>query len=167
MSELKTTLWELADEFRDLDQRILEAGDLTPEMEEEFDRLSGALGEKMLRCAEFRDTLLHNAAFTKERADALIARQRAWTNAAKRMQDYMLRQLQKANVGKLQAPNGERTWSVKATPGKVIVDDLSAIPETALRHFDPEPDLVAIRKLLKSGVPVAAHIEPGWTLDER
>lgn len=166
MTELKNTLWELSDQYHEMADRILLAGCLTPEMEAEFDLIGAALADKMLRCSEFRRTLLHNAAFNKEEADDRARRAKAWANGAEGMKRYMLRQLVRAEIRSLRSTDGSRLWTVRKTPGRVVVDDLSAIPDNMLKHFDPEPDLAAIRAALKAGVPIAAHLEVEDSLTE-
>ncbi len=166
MAELKETLWQLSDRYQAIADRILEAGDLTPEMEAEFDEVSEALAVKMQHCSEFMHTLEVNAEFSAAEASRLAGRAKTWDRGAKGMKRYMLAQLLRADIRSLRSTDGTRLWTVRKSPGRVVIDDLSAIPDNLLVRSEPKPDLVAIRKLLGQGVPVAAHIETDDTLQE-
>lgn len=166
MTRINPTLWALSEQFLAMSERMLETGDLTPEMEAEFDELQVAFPDKMDRCSEFRSTLYHHATFNGEEADRLYRCKKAYTTSADSLGKYMLRCMLNANLRSLRNASGTRLWTVKKTPGRLVIEDLSAIPERYLIKPEPKPDNKAIRDAIAAGVPIAAHIERDDTLVE-
>jgi len=82
--------------------------------------------------------------------------------AADRLEDYLLAQLQRADLKKVETPTGNVTRSL-SPPRLVIPDgfDVSTLPDYYVRVSDPKPDARAILSAHKDGepLPVGMRVE--------
>ena len=173
---IRETLWRLAGRILDIEARIEEQGgafvdangDFDPAFEAEFDALSEDFGEKMRQCREYRMTLEHNQKQNADEARRLSAAAQHQQRLAEALERYMAQQLVRLGLKKFALPDGSVTWTVSATRGRTVIDDLELIPESCLVPQPPKPDLAMVRELIERGHLLGgAHVVPGISLRER
>jgi hypothetical protein len=81
---------------------------------------------------------------------------------------YLLQNMQKSGITKIDAIDGSFSAQVKENPPSVHIDDLAAIPSEFMRIKPPppaEPDKNAIKEAIKAGKDVAGcHLESSLKL---
>lgn len=152
-----TTLYELTDQYRQalavLDDMDLDAQTVADTLE----GLKGALQEKATNVAMYVRNLEATAAAIKNAEDEMARRREAVKNRAKSIRDYLLTNMQKAEITKIECPYF--VISRKMNPPAVVIDDEESVPDKFYSPPPPPPppklDKAAIRTAIKAGETVA------------
>ncbi len=132
-----TKLYELADHYRVLHERLEDGEDVSDALAQ----LDGALEQKSLAIMHvMRDLDLEVEAFKTEE-QRLAARRKTLEAQRTKLKDYVLRCMQDADVVKLKA--GTFQLAVREDPEHVVIEDEALIPDTYVRT-KREPNKAAI-----------------------
>lgn len=137
-------------------ERLAESGEIDPQViVDTLESLDGELNDKAISIAQFTRNLDATAQAVREAGKAMLERAARLEKRAQSIRDYMLFQLQFAQVTKIECP-----WfviQVKKNPPAVVIDDEAAIPEAFKVQPEPpppRPDKAKIRDALKAGEEV-------------
>ena len=137
-------------------ERLAEQGELDPQViADTLESLDGELNEKAVTIAQFTRNLDATAEAVAEAGKAMLARAERIRKRADAIRNYLLFQLEFAQVTKIECP-----WfviQVKRNPPAVIVDDEAAVPDAFKVQPEPpapRPDKKAIAAALKAGEDV-------------
>jgi hypothetical protein len=156
-----TALYELTAAYKQLEN--LTDGDIS---EEEFfravDLIDGELRDKAQQIGFLIGNLDATAKAIKEAEEKMANRRKSLENRAKAIKAYILRNMQSANIHKIECA-GFFVIGRQKNPPSVVVDDEKAIPIAYWRQPEtppPCPDKKAILDDMKQGVIVdGCHIE--------
>lgn len=166
-------LYETTDELLTVREFLLESedGELTPEMEQLLDHATGNFDEKVERVALVIRELVASAKGINDEAERLAARARSAERAASRLKAYLLAQLLRADVKKVERPLA--TVRVQANPPSVrsslAPEAVLALRQTPLVRVIPERvelDSKSIITAWKAGeaLPEGVTVEQGCHL---
>ncbi len=148
-------LYEIAQQFHEL-ALLADADDLPPEViRDTLEGLQGTFEAKATNVAKFVLGLEAEAKMIEDAARQLEARANRRKRRAESIRNYMLFQLQQADVTKIECP--EFTIAVRKNPEAVEIDDPEQVPPEYMVTPDPplpRPDKKAIKDALKAGTPV-------------
>jgi hypothetical protein len=133
------------------------------------DTLEGArfpLEQKAISVAMIARNLESHAAAIKAARDEMGKREKAAENRAKWLKEYLLNNMQAANITKIESPYF--TLSIAKNPESVIVDCDTLIPADYFRQPETPPpvlDKTLVKKAIKDGFEVpGCHLESGVRL---
>ena len=161
-----TALYQLTAAYKQLEQ--LTDGDVS---EEEFfqavDLIDGELRDKAQHIGMFVGNLEAAAKAIKEAEEKMATRRKAIENRVKSIKAYILRNMQSADIHKIECA-GYFVIARQKNPPSVVVDDEKQIPIAYWRQPEtppPAPDKKAILDDMKQGVIVdGCHMEQGERL---
>lgn len=161
------TLYTLASEYQEAAHRLAEL-DLPEEViADTLEGLSGELEAKAVNVAMVARNLEAAADQIKLAELVMAERRKAMEARAKRLRAYLLDNMQRAGISKIESPHF--SMSVRRNPPAVVVDSHNLIPSDYLRIPDPPPPELDKKKLaeaLKAGVEVpGAHLEQAERLE--
>lgn len=169
------SLYEIANEFKSLEQKLLQAfkstkGDADYNAQTIADTLeseAGALEAKSINVAMVIRNLEASAEQIKQAEKQMAERRKALENKAESIKQYLFDNMKRCGISKIESPYFNLT--IKKNPPKLIVDDASLIPkEYFIQPPLPEPylDNETVKAKLLEGVEIeGAHIEQGERLD--
>lgn len=142
-------------------ERLAESGELDPQViADTLESLDGDLNEKAVTIAQFTRNLDATADAVREAGKAMLARADRLARRAESIRNYMLYQLEFAQVSKIESP-----WfviAVRKNPPTVVIDDEKALPAQFMVQPEPpapRPDKAAIKDAIKAGEDVpGAHL---------
>lgn len=160
-------LYRLADEYVEAVEKL---SDLDLDEQTISDTLEGLAGElevKAVNVACFVRNLEASADAIKQAEAHMIARRKAMENRAARIKAYLLQNMERTGITKIECPQFK--IAIRENPGSVVIDMLNAIPEDYLRQPEPPPavpDKALIAKAIKDGFTVpGAHLERSKRID--
>lgn len=163
-----STLYELAAEYRDAQERMEDAGFDEQTIADTLDGLAGDMEEKAIAVAKFARNLEAEADAISDAIKSMQARASATAHKAARLRKYLMDAMIAAGVRKVSCPHF--VVSVRETPAAVVIDDESAIPDRFLVQPvppPPRPDKPSIAEALKAGPQPWAHLQKSTRLDIR
>jgi len=126
--ERSTTLWQIVDEVQCVMDRVMSSdGEITEDLEKELDSLELALTTKAEAVALYVRNLKTEALAIKAEEDRLKTRRQSRENAASRMEDYLHRELERAERDKVETPLV--TISIRKNSRPSITWGVGEIPE--------------------------------------
>ena len=164
---MSESLYRIADQYL-ADMRQLESMDIDDvTFTDTLDGLAGDLEVKATNVALFVRNLESFADQIKLAEQGMTARRKAIENKADRIRQYLLDNMQRTGITKIDSPWFSLT--VKKNPPSVVIDSLQDIPASMMVQPlppPPSPDKKAISAALKAGQEVAgAHLESGVRLE--
>lgn len=161
------SLYVIADEYMQAVAKLADL-DLPPEVvADTLEGLSGNLEVKATNVAMFVRNLESMAEQIKAAEGAMAARRKAIEARAERVRDYLLTNMQRTGISKIECPYFK--LAVRENPPSVVIDDPSAIPAEFMRQPEPpppSPDKTAIKAAITAGNDVAgARLVRGQRLE--
>jgi hypothetical protein len=159
-------LYKTTQEYLQVESKLtdLELDDVTL-----ADTLEGArfpLEQKAINVAMIVRNLESHAAEIKAARDDMANREKAAENRAKWLKEYLLNNMQAANITKIESPYF--TLSIAKNPESVIIDCDTLIPADYFRQPETPPpvlDKTLVKKAIKDGFEVpGCHLESGVRL---
>jgi hypothetical protein len=159
-------LYKTTQEYLQVESKLtdLELDDVTL-----ADTLEGArfpLEQKAISVAMIVRNLEATAAAIKAARDDMAKREKAAENRAKWIKEYLLNNMQAANITKIESPYF--TLSIAKNPESVIIDCDTLIPADYFRQPETPPpvlDKALVKKAIKDGFEVpGCHLESGVRL---
>lgn len=160
-------LYQLADEYAVAVQRLsdLELDDQT--IADTLEGLQGALEIKATNVAMFARNLEAAAEQIRQAESAMAARRKAIENRAGRIREYLMVNMEKAGISKIECPYFR--IAVRENPPAVVIDMQGEIPQEFMKQPEPpppSPDKKAIAEAIKAGRSVpGAHLERGKRIE--
>jgi hypothetical protein len=164
-----TQLYLLAHEYRLAADRLadLDLDDQT--VAHTLESLSGDLEVKATATAMVVRNMLSLADQIRQAEEAMAHRRRALEARAKRVNAYLLENMQLAGIQRIESPHF--AMSIKANPPSVEVFDAAQIPAAFMRAPEPPPpvvDKIAIKDALQAGRDIpGARLVRGVRLEIR
>lgn len=97
----------------------------------------------------------------KQAEQQMAARRKAIENRAANVREYLLRNMERCEISKIESPYFK--ISIRNNPASVVVDDAGQIPCEFYRYPEappPTPDKKLIKEAIESGIDVAGvHLE--------
>jgi len=162
-----TSLYLLANEYQ---EAALKLADMELDEQTIADTLEGMAGDiqtKATNVAMFVRNTEATAAAIDEAIKAMSARKKALEHRADKLRDYLLTNMEKCAISKIECPYFALT--IKKNPPSVVIDAAGLIPgELYIYPEAPEPfpDKKAIAAKLKAGEEVSgAHLETKTRLE--
>lgn len=122
--------------------------------------LAGELEAKATNVAAFVRNLEASADAIKQAESQMSARRKAIENRAQRVKDYLLLNMERTGISKIECPHFK--IAVRENPPSVVIDMAQAIPEDYMCQPEPppaQPDKTLIARALKDGFDVpGAHL---------
>jgi len=161
------SLYKIADAYL-VDMRQLESMDIDDAtFTDTLEGLQGDLEAKATNVALFVRNLESFADQIKLAEQGMTARRKAIENKADRIRQYLLDNMQRTGITKIDSPWFSLT--VKKNPPSVVIDSLQDIPASMMTQPlppPPSPDKKLIASALKAGQEVAgAHLESDVRLE--
>lgn len=130
MSGLATMhLYEISDELQAIGFELVEnGGELTPELEEAWEALEGAFEAKVERTIHVYRQLAAQAEAARAEADRLRSLASSREKAADRLKDYLLLQMQRVGVEKLDLDTAKVWRQPNGRPSITYEGDLESVP---------------------------------------
>lgn len=155
---MNKTLWSINQSIQAFGAKIAD-GELTPELEAEWDGLEVELNTKIAGTVRWTQQERATADLIKAKAKALVDQANAIQAKCDRLDAFVMRIILEGG----NEPRGDEVTKVKVkeNPASVVID--GEVPETFLRHKPtppPEPDKKAIKAAIEAGEVVpGAHLE--------
>ena len=153
-------LYTLADEYLQ-DVAKLQDLDLDPQtIADTLEGLSGDLETKATNVAMFVRNLESLADQIKQAEATMAARRKAIESRAEHVRDYLLTNMQRTGISKIDSP-----WfkiALRNNPPSVVVDDPSLIPARYMRQAEPPPP-APDKKEIKAAIEFGENV-PGARL---
>lgn len=160
-----TKLYELTQAYTHLESLIDEGMEETT-LVASLDAIEGAFVDKGKDVAAFIRNLETTAEAIKSAESQMAARRKALENRAASIKNYLLGNMLRTGIEKIECPLFRVT--VKNNPPRVVVDDERLIPAEYMRQPEPPPPMPDKKKMLedmKQGVVIdGAHMESGKSL---
>lgn len=164
MATAPLKLWEHIDDYQQVldwieehEGEIREAGGvLPPELEELLEAVEGDVEAKVERAALVVRTLLVNAKAAEEEADRLAAIARGYDRQADSLKRYLLIQLQRAGMDRVETPRAKVRRQRNGTPA-VALRNPDEIPE-AYQRVTVSFDSAGARRDLKEAGALPTEI---------
>ena len=150
-----TALYVLANEFRDVAEKLSNMDLDEQTIEDTLESLSGELEVKATNTAMVVRNLEAGAEAIKQAEQAMAARRKALEARAARIRDYLLANLMVAGIQKVECPLFK--VAVRTNPDAVEVFEPGLIPAQFMRQPEPPPpaiDKAAIKEAIKAGQDV-------------
>ena len=144
-------------------ERLADSGELDAQtVMDTLESLDGELNDKAVTIAQFTRNLDATADAVAEAGKAMLARAERIRKRADSIRNYLLFQLEFAQVTKIECP--WFTISIKRNPPAVVIDDEHALPPEFIVQPEPpapRPDKAAIKDAIKAGrdVPGARLVQ--------
>lgn len=163
------TLYELAADFRATADQLADL-DLDPQtVADTLESIALPLEQKAERVAMFARSLEATADQIKQAESDMAKRRKAIENRAAHLREYLLANMQRAGITKIECPYFR--LAVRSNPPKVVVDDERQIPADYWREPPPPApvlDKTLLSQALKDGYSVpGARLEVGYRLEVR
>jgi hypothetical protein len=162
-----TALYLLAQEHRATADRLADLDLDEQTVLDTLESMSGELEVKATNVAMFVRNLEATALAIKDAEGAMAARRKSIEARAKRLNDYLLSNMQHAGIQKIESPYF--TLAIRSNPPAVVIDEPDLIPAEFMRQPDPpppSPDKAAIKEAIKAGEEVpGARLAQGVRLD--
>lgn len=163
---MSLALYQISDAYL-ADVRKLEELDLDEQtFLDTLESLSGDLEVKATNVAMFIKNLESNAAAIKQAEEAMSKRRKAQEDKAKRIKEYLLENMLRTGVSKIECPYF--TLSIRKNPPSVEVLMSSSIPDEYFDIPEPQPPVLNKKRLaedLKAGVVIeGARLAQGNSL---
>lgn len=161
--KLPVALYELTGEYLQALERLTDLDVPEEAIKDTLEGLQGELKDKMAAVNMMARNFEALAMQIKIAENNMAARRQALDKRAVKLREYLLENMQKAQITKIEHPYF--TMTVKKNPPAVIVFDSAAIPEAYLRMPPvplPEPDKTLIKADLVAGKDV-----PGCRLEQK
>src|SRR5512145_908840 len=134
---LMPKLWEIVNELVLVKNEVeSKEGELdSAELEERYDRVQGDLSWKVSQIGRL---LHHLNAQSKEAHEWYTKFKKAHDvieNAIERTEKYLVNQMERGEVNKIEDPEGLGTWSVELTKGETVPVDFSKIPDDFIKIY--------------------------------
>lgn len=140
MSTARLHLWEISEAEEALAERLAEAeGELTPELEAEFDSLAGSFEDKAERIALYARELEANAKAAREEEARLAGIRKALDRKATKLKDYLRWQMEKTGRHRVETPKARIRIQDNSRPSIRWTGSLDALPE-GFRKVTVAPD---------------------------
>lgn len=153
-------LYALADEYVSAVEKLSDMDLDDQTIADTLEGLSGALEVKATNVAMFVRNLETSADAIKEAESRMSARRKAIENRAQRIRDYLLVNMERTGISKIECPHFK--IAIRENPAAVVIDALTAIPEDYMKQPETPPavpDKALIAKAIKDGFTVAgAHL---------
>lgn len=137
-------------------ERLAESGEVDAQtVMDTLESLDGELNEKAVAIAQFSRNIDATAQAVRDAGKAMLERAARLEKRAESIRQYMLFQLQHAQVSKIECP--WFTIAIKRNPPAVIIDDEKALPAEYLTQPEPpapRPDKTKIKDAIKAGTDV-------------
>lgn len=162
-----TQLYILAQEYRASADRLADLDLDERTVLDTLDGMSGELEAKATNVAMFIRNLEASAVAIREAEGQMAARRKSIEARAKRMNEYLLHNMQFAGVLKIESPHFALV--VRNNPPAVVIDDSWQIPAEFMKQPEPPPpapDKTAIKEAIKAGREVpGARLTQGVRLE--
>lgn len=149
------SLYHMTEDYRAALAALSDA-DLPPEaVADTLEGLKGELTIKAANVAAFALNLEAEAEAAKAAEDRIKKHRQALESRAKQLRDYLLRNMQAANISEIAAVDG--SFRARVMPGResVVVEDETALPRDYVRvKTTTEPDKTLIASAIKEGFAV-------------
>lgn len=167
---MNLALYQVADKYLQELQQLNDT-DLPPDQVDAIlEAMQGDLQEKGSNVAMYARNLESAAAQIKQAEEAMAARRKALEKRAERMRDYLLTQMQRTGISKIESPFF--TIAVRKNPPSMVIDAGAVIPPEYYRDPPPPPppekvlDKAALKEDLKAGVIIdGCRLESGFRLE--
>lgn len=163
---MNITLYELAGEIREVADKLADM-DLPAEViADTLESITLPFEQKATSVSAFLRNLEATAEQIKAAETEMAKRRKAMENRATHLRDYLLAQMQRAGVSKIESPMFR--ISVRNNPESVVIDSEAQIPADYMREIPAQqvPDKALIKIALQDGFDVpGAHITRGVRLE--
>lgn len=157
---MNITLYELASEFRATADQLSDM-DLPDEViADTLEAVALPVEQKATSVAAFIRNLEAAADQIKQAEQAMSARRKAIENRAARVKDYLLENMQRCEITKIESPFFK--ISLRDNPPAVVIDDETKIPVDYMREIPAtyQPDKASMKSAMLDGYEVpGAHLE--------
>ena len=137
--------------------------DAAQAIDEAWELLQGELSQKLEQCVYILKEWEIDVAAQKAEIERLSNKRKLLVRRITDLKSRMLKAMTAAEMTK--SKGALHTVSLRKTPGKLVIDDATAIPAAFMKQPDPVPDNAAIKRALLDGENLGyAHIETGETL---
>lgn len=153
-------LYILAEDYRNAAAQLADL-DLPPEVvADTLEGMAGDIEVKATNVAMFVRNLEATAEQIKVAEAAMAARRKAIENRAAHVREYLLTNMQRVGISKIECPYFK--LAVRDNPPSVVVESIEHIPAEFMRQPEPPPpapDKKAIAEAIKAGQEVpGAHL---------
>lgn len=157
---MNTSLYVLANEYREAAEQMADLDMPAEVIADTLDGLSGDLTTKATNVAMFVRNLEAMAANIKAAEQDMAARRKAIESRAASVKKYLLDNMQLSGIKKIDSPHF--CISLRSNPPSVVIDDESVIPAYYMREISVQyaPDKALIKQAIGDGYEVpGCHIE--------
>lgn len=145
-------LWELTNELNEIKLRIEDNDDvLDDDLEFMLDQCVGGIEQKVSgigRLLNWCQAQKRNAEHFEEQ---FKKSRKVYEATIARLESYVTRELQRADLSSIQDEDGAGTWEITFTKGETVPRDFSKIPDDFIR-ITRDVDRVGIRKVIDQGL---------------
>lgn len=167
MTAALPSLYVVASEYQRAAEQLADL-ELPPEVvADTLESLSGDLELKATNVAMFVRNLEGVAEQIKAAEAGMAARRKAIEQRAERIRTYLLENMQRAGISKIECPFFK--LALRKNPAAVVIDDAGRVPSNLYIYPEapaPFPDKKAIKAAIEAGEEVrGAHLEQAMRLD--
>lgn len=152
---MNLTLYQISDQYLQDVAKLNELDIDDQTFADTLESLSGELEVKTTNVAMFVRNLEASAEAIKQAEAAMTARRKAIENKAERIRQYLLDNMQRTGISKIECPYFK--IALRDNPDSVVIDPLAVIPAEYLRQPEPPPptaDKAALKAALKAGAVI-------------
>lgn len=164
---MNISLYSLASEYQQAAEKLADLDMPDEVIADTLEGLQFPIEQKAVNVAAFVRNLKASVSQIKEAESAMAARRKALENRAARVEQYLLDNMQRAGMSKIESPYF--VLSVRDNPPSVCIDAEGLIPQEFMRQPEPPPpapDKKAIAQAIKDGKDVpGAHLVTSKRLD--
>jgi len=166
MSNAVLPLYALADSYELMGQKLLEAGgELTPELSEEWDKLSENIDTKIENTALFIRNLEVTARAEEEEGQKFLARAKTKKNAMKELKEYLKLNLERVGRDRIETLRVKARIQQNSRPSIIWTGDIMDAPIEFVRTKVELDGTAAYAKWKEgNGLPDGFHVERGTHL---
>lgn len=151
------SLYKLEKEF---ENALLRVDEETGELPANFNDICRALVEKREAYVGFIMSRQYSIAAAKEKVKQIQDRIKKEAERIDRMAEFLIDNMDKHNVSKIEAKDLSFCVSIKINPPKVVIDETAQVPDEYLLPPKPrEPDKRKIKEGIENGVINWARLE--------
>ncbi len=154
-------LYQLSDEYLQAAERLADLDLDEQTVADTLEGMSGELEAKAINVAMFIRNLEASGFAINEAIARMEARSAAIKNRAIRIKQYLLMNMERTGITKIECPNFK--IALRDNPPSVVVDSLQAVPDDYMRQPEPPPpvpDKKLIAQAIKDGFDVpGCHLE--------
>lgn len=159
-------LYELTKEFKQVEEELINLDLDEVTLADTLESARYPMELKATNVAMVIRNLEAHATAIKAARDDMAKREKAAENRAKWLKDYLLSNMQSANISKIESPYF--TLSIAKNPAAVVVDCESQIPADYFKQPETPPpalDKAMVKKAIADGYDVpGCHLESGVRL---